>query len=302
MIILMERRKLVFAVVLLEDVFSKCISFCCKFFFDYEFFQQEKWFKAKTKKEKAIEKQTDSSSLRGIYDTWPSSALNVPQFGRQCAPATLQSYPVSPSDQQDLSQGYRTMPYQQFAPRYDAPYAYRNFSNQHAAMGRLNPTDDEHQSILSSSEVSPGDVMSLNKPAETISKPTKMTPQEKIEKLRRRQQMRAMLAIQKQQQRLAHQVSSGDYPFSGCSFEENQNFRMEKSDVEPDEISNTLPRYDPCSPNRECDPSRISSIESYSVEDSVLYQLQDIISRVCHFICPLFYHNLNNTLFYVVVI
>lgn len=188
------------------------------------------------------------------------------------------------------------MPCQHFAPRYDAPYAYRNF-NQHAVMGTLNPTDDKHQSILSSSEVSPGDVMSLNKPAETRSKPAKMTPQEKIEKLRRRQQMRAMLAIQKQQQRLAHQVSSGDYPLSGCSFEQNQNFRMEKSDVEPDEILNTLPCYDPCSPKKGCDPSRISSIDSYSVEDTVLYQLQDIISRVCHFICPLFYQNLNNGMY-----
>lgn len=239
----------------------------------------EQWSKIKSKQDQADDGRTASRLLRDIYDPWPSSAANVPQFGRQCAPAMVQNYSASFPGQQTFSQDISHMPYQHFPTPYGV-YAYGNFSNQHPVMDILNPTEDEHQPILSSSEASPGDVISLKKPAETTAKPTKMTPEEKIEKLRRRQQMRAMLAIQKQQQQLDRQAPSGEYPLPHMSCPEDQVQHIEKSDPDADEILRTLPCYDPGSPNKGDDSSRISSIDDYSVEDTVLYQLQNIISRL----------------------
>lgn len=239
-----------------------------------------KWSETQSKLEQATARITDSRLLRDVYDTWPSSAANVPQFSHQCSPAAVQNYPAAVPGQQQLLQEFRHIPYQHFSSPYGASYAYGNFTNQYPAMRMLKQTEDEHQSILSSSEVSVGDVISLNKPVGTTSKPTKMTPQEKIEKLRRRQQMRAMLAIQKQQQQLGHHASSGDYLRSRKSCTEDRIQHLEKTDLDADEILSTLPCYDPGSPNKGDDSSTISNTNDYSVEDTVLYQLQDIISRL----------------------
>jgi hypothetical protein len=98
-----------------------------------------------------------------------------------------------------------------------------------------------------------------------------MTPQEKIEKLRRRQQIQAMLAIQKQQQQLVHQK---------CS-QENQIQHVEGADLEVEDLS-TLASFDPNSPIEQDDSNTVSlAVNDYSMEDTVLYRLQDIISKVC---------------------
>jgi hypothetical protein len=98
-----------------------------------------------------------------------------------------------------------------------------------------------------------------------------MTPQEKIEKLRRRQQIQAMLVIQKQQQQLVHQK---------CS-QENQIQHVEGADLEVEDLS-TLASFDPNSPIEQDDSNTVSlAVNDYSMEDTVLYRLQDIISKVC---------------------
>ena len=65
------------------------------------------------------------------------------------------------------------------------------------------------QPLLSRYEASLGVMNPVSKSVDLV-KPLTMTPQEKIEKLRRRQQMQAMLAIQKQQQEFSHQVPSSN--------------------------------------------------------------------------------------------
>ncbi|XP_021774434.1 protein LNK2-like isoform X1 [Chenopodium quinoa] len=241
---------------------------------------KEKWSETQSKYELATDRLTDSRLLQDVYDNWPSSATNAPQFSRQCAPSTVENHSVSVPVQHQLSQEFRPFSYQNFSTPYGAPYACGNFTS-NPALRMLKHTEDENQSILSSSEVSPGDV--INKPVGSLgtsTKHTKMTPQEKIEKLRRRQQMRAMLAIQKQQQRLGHQASSGDYSRSRKSCLEDPVRHMENSDLEVDDILSIVPCYDPGSPNKGDDSSMISNIDDYSAEDTVLYQLQDIVSRL----------------------
>ncbi|KAL3622608.1 hypothetical protein CASFOL_034019 [Castilleja foliolosa] len=87
--------------------------------------------------------------------------------------------------------------------------------------------------------------------------PSAMTPKEKIEKLRKRQQMRAMLAIQKQQMQFGNQGSVSEH--SG----------MDGGKVEPN------------SPMEHYDPYSISAaFDNNSVEESVLYRLQDTIANM----------------------
>jgi hypothetical protein len=95
-----------------------------------------------------------------------------------------------------------------------------------------------------------------------------MTPQEKIEKLRRRQQMQAMLAIQKQQQQLVHQK---------CS-QENQIQHVEGAGPEVEDLS-TLASFDPNSPIEQDDSNTVSlAVNDYSMEDTVLYMLQELVT------------------------
>jgi hypothetical protein len=128
-----------------------------------------------------------------------------------------------------------------------------------------------HQPKVSSYKVSSGNANPINNLDDCPVKPQRMTPQEKIEKLRRRQQIQAMLAIQKQQQQLVHQK---------CS-QENQIQHVEGADLEVEDLS-TLASFDPNSPIEQDDSNTISlAVNDYSMEDTILYRLQDIISKVC---------------------
>ncbi|XP_047254194.1 protein LNK2 isoform X9 [Capsicum annuum] len=101
----------------------------------------------------------------------------------------------------------------------------------------------------------------FNKSQDASSKSLMMTPQEKIEKLRRRQQLRAMLAIQKQQQQFSYQTAK-----EGGSLEENLS---------------CIPSLDPSSPLEQGDSNTAClAVENSSVEDTAVYLLQDVISKL----------------------
>ncbi|XP_039118010.1 protein LNK2-like [Dioscorea cayenensis subsp. rotundata] len=72
------------------------------------------------------------------------------------------------------------------------------------------------------------------------SKPLTMTPQEKIEKLRRRQQMQAMLAIQQQQQQFGKQISGSDSLASQACSQKNQNQDASTSTIGVEESANKI--------------------------------------------------------------
>ncbi|GFP92448.1 hypothetical protein PHJA_001389000 [Phtheirospermum japonicum] len=87
--------------------------------------------------------------------------------------------------------------------------------------------------------------------------PPVMTPKEKIEKLRKRQQMRAMLAIQKQQMQFGNQGSVSEHS------------SMDGGKGEP---NSPVEHYDS---NTIC-----TAFDNCSVEESVLYRLQDTIAKM----------------------
>lgn len=90
--------------------------------------------------------------------------------------------------------------------------------------------------------------------------PLRMTPQEKIEKLRKRQQMRALLAISKQQQEFRNQPSCNSY----------------SNESQIDESLSTL-----ISPREWSDSdTRHMMMNTSSLEDTVLHQLQNVISTL----------------------
>ncbi|KAK8961783.1 hypothetical protein KSP40_PGU013945 [Platanthera guangdongensis] len=100
---------------------------------------------------------------------------------------------------------------------------------------------------------------SKHRKAGAVNKPSTMTPQEKIEKLRRRQQMQAMRAIQKQREQYDHQISGSDVT----------------------EHSQKLPSSD-ASSVAEQDQSQMisSSLDDHLAEEAIYYQLQDAMRKL----------------------
>ncbi|KAE8711872.1 Agglutinin-like protein ALA1, putative isoform 1 [Hibiscus syriacus] len=107
----------------------------------------------------------------------------------------------------------------------------------------------------------------------------------KIEKLRRRQQMRALLAIKKQQQQFTHKVPSTNHSIFENSSQENR-FQL----AEDVEDLSLLASFDPNSPLEKNDSNMVAvAIDDHSVEDSTLSATRynckvlqlDIRTRLC---------------------
>ncbi|KAJ6804664.1 uncharacterized protein M6B38_184145 [Iris pallida] len=121
----------------------------------------------------------------------------------------------------------------------------------------------------------------LNKMPELQSRQSSMTPQEKVEKLKRRQQIQAMLAIKQQQQQFSRQMNatknmttkgnsqeskSKDVVTSNMGIEENP-LKLPSSDM------NILMDYD--------ESQKISAlIDDSSLEETIYYQLQDALGKM----------------------
>nr|XP_017229331.1 PREDICTED: protein LNK2 isoform X2 [Daucus carota subsp. sativus] len=126
----------------------------------------------------------------------------------------------------------------------------------------------------SSSKVPSGRSKTLNKFPASSANPLTMTPEEKIKKLRRRQQLRAMLAIQKQQKQFGHDTS------------ESQQSIYQKYTI-PDQLQlaggnlevdvSTLNMNSPA----EQDYSGTMSLASDDCcpESAILYRLQNIVAK-----------------------
>ncbi|KAG1338403.1 protein LNK2 [Cocos nucifera] len=129
---------------------------------------------------------------------------------------------------------------------------------------------------------------SLGKPPDIPSRPLKMTPQEKIEKLRRRQQMQAMLAIQQQQQQLGHQIASNDSlgHQSGSPKKQGQESITDSAVV--DDGANK-PSASNMSILVDQDESQriLTSIDDHSLEESIYYEFQDVLGKldICVRLC-----------------
>ncbi|KAK8671327.1 hypothetical protein V6N13_037923 [Hibiscus sabdariffa] len=182
-------------------------------------------------------------------------------------------------NQQRQLQGSDSLQYQHISNTFVAPSIYGNLTNQYPTipvLPNIQSREIYHQPLLPCFEVSPVKSNPVNRSAPTAAKSSRMTPQEKIEKLRRRQQMRALLAIKKQQKQFTHQVPSTNHAVFQNTSQENQ-FQLAE-DVE-DLIP--LASFDPNSPLEKTDFDMVAvAIDDHSVEDTVLNQLQDIIAKL----------------------
>ncbi|XP_045819855.1 protein LNK2 isoform X3 [Trifolium pratense] len=226
-----------------------------------------------TRKKSQIKQE--EKDLQDFYGNWSSSATLARQFENQLTPSVLQSSPSSILGQPNKLQGPETL-YQNIINPYAAPSVYGNLTNTYPAMPMLSQIQSgnlRHQPVLSGYETSLSSVNALKSYAGSIN-PQTMTPQEKIEKLRRRQQMQAMLAIQKQQQVLGHQVPSTSKSVAQKCHPEIQSHLSDGTDPKIEDLS-TYP------PIEQVDSNTISlAIDDDFVEETILYRLQDVISKL----------------------
>ncbi|XP_022764807.1 protein LNK2-like [Durio zibethinus] len=211
--------------------------------------------------------------------TWTPTGNPLAQYENNLATSMVKSSPSSVVSQQRQLRGSDLLQYQHISNTFAATYG--NLTNQYPAipvLSNIQYGEFNQQPLLSCYDVSPGKANPLNRSFEAATKPLRMTPQEKIEKLRRRQQMQALLAIQKQQQQFTHEVPCTNQFLIPKSTQENQFQLVEGTDVE--DLS-TLASFDPNSPLEQDDSNTVSiAIDDYSVGDTVLYQLQDVIAKL----------------------
>ncbi|GKU98279.1 hypothetical protein SLEP1_g11301 [Rubroshorea leprosula] len=243
---------------------------------DNEFGQKKLW-----KFRKGSDEIVEGNMLQDFYNTWPPSGNLLGQYEDQMESFMVNSSPSPFVRPQKQLQGTDSLQFQQISTPFVVPSGYRNLRTPYPVMtvlSSIQPGEFKQQPVVSSYDAPPAKANAVNRSAKAPAKPLTMTPQEKIEKLRRRQQMQALLAIQKQQKQFSHQVSCTDHSISQKYAEENQTPHVEGNEV--DDLS-TLPSLDPLSPMEQDDSNTTSvAIDDYSVEETLLYRLEDIISKL----------------------
>lgn len=233
--------------------------------------------KKTSKSQNKPEEKSEGTYMQDFSITLPSTGSQFQQIDNQFSPSSLQMYPSSVLNQQ----------MQNIPNSYIASSSYRHSTNQYPAvpvLSQIHSKEIMQQPMPSGFEVSKcNDLKYKSKDSQV--KPLNMTPQEKIVKLRRRQQMQAMLAIQKQQQQFSHKIS--DHTGSqNCP----QSFlhHVEGANVDFDDNLGNLPSFDPNSPMEQDDSNSISmAINDNTIGDTIFYQLQDIVDgldmriRIC---------------------
>ncbi|CAI0461811.1 unnamed protein product [Linum tenue] len=224
---------------------------------------------------KKMMQRSELNSCPTAYPNWNTSGTPSGQFKDVLAPSIVQS--SAPVLKQQNQQGEpESIQYQQM--QISSPfvassgYGNVNIANPCSSMPLLSHAQSlefKNQSLLPGYDVSPNQ-SSINNLNGAAVKSKMMTSQEKIEKLRRRQQMRAILAIQKQQQQFINKRA----------WEETQ-VQQSSGDMEGVEDPSGLSTFELGSPPEQDDSSMVSlSVKDYGTEESTLHQLQDIIAKL----------------------
>lgn len=231
------------------------------------------------KSQKNLGVKSEARKLQMFGGSWSSYGTQLQQYDTQFAPDMGQ--PSSPKiNQQQQFHGPEFLQYKHFTnPLLTPEYAMEIQYPSMPASPLFQSGEGKHQHVPSGYEVSTSNSNPLNKRLSTPRKILNMTPQEKIEKLRRRQQIRAMLAIQKQQQQFTHQALCNDNCISPRSG--NQMQLMGGGCMELDESLSILPSLDQCSPMEQNDSNTVHmNVDNCSIEESILHQLQDVITKL----------------------
>jgi hypothetical protein len=151
-----------------------------------------------------------------------------------------------------------------------------------------NMQTEDHQtkpdvSSYGTSTDSPKHSNSIEKLQDVLSRPLTMTPQEKIEKLRRRQQMQALLAIQQQQQQFGQEGSGSDTMVPQSYSPRNKNPDSLASSIVIDENTNDFfPHELIPSSHKEVHKSSSVSDDPF-IEEKIYYQLQNALDKATHY-------------------
>ena len=229
--------------------------------------------------------------LQDSSNIWSPHGNQLQQYD-QIPPSVPHIGTASILSQQTQPQGPACSQYQQSSNSFVAPSMFGSIKNQYYTMtsSPKNYFMKDDQSVLSDYECSANTTSPLSGFPGTSTNPLRMTPQEKIEKLRKRQQMRALLAIQKQQQKFRHRVSTNDYSVAQKCLRKNQIELMHGGNTEAEENVSTLLPIDPISPieQDDCNTIPLAVDDYYSMEGSTLHQLQDAIAKVIKIVGPVF--------------
>ncbi|XP_073141884.1 protein LNK2 isoform X2 [Henckelia pumila] len=210
------------------------------------------------------QKSEENNEIRRLHDlgySCSSRASPSQQFSIHYAPSMVNQYPplvLSPHWQSQRAEPFQQ---KQFTGPFLSSTLYGNVFHYPAMsiLPQFHPVEGNHEI---------GNANSPNKSVDGAETPPTMTPKEKIEKLRRRQQLRAILAIQKQQQQFGNHISV-------------EHSTMEGENIEIDENLSISPSLDHSTSTEVNDSSAVSiPSDNRSVEESVLFQLQETISKL----------------------
>ncbi|PKI63010.1 protein LNK2 [Punica granatum] len=236
------------------------------------------------KGQKKQEGKNEGRISRDLYGAWSSAGNSSGQYEHhpQLAPSVMHACAPPAMSQLRNIPGLDSFHYQHIHNPYLYPHAFGNVPNPFPASPSVSHSLQsgklKGQAMVSGFEVSPVEVNPINKRVDSSDKPPTMTPREKIEKLRRRQQMQAMLAIQRQQEQFNNQAAS--YSMSQKGPVENQIQHVSGADFGIDDMS-TLPSVDTNSAVEQDDSNTISvAVADSAAEDIVLHRLQDVIAKL----------------------
>ncbi|KAG9443689.1 hypothetical protein H6P81_015029 [Aristolochia fimbriata] len=237
--------------------------------------RQRKFVKTRKKPEEVNEPKF----TQNVTGAWSPSVNQFQQYANARVPVSaLQSFPTS------VIGGSESMRYLQGTNPYmhtGHGYPVHQFPVM-PPLPNMHSDRDQHQMVLETySKISPDSRKHgclQKKLADVHTRPSVMTPQEKIEKLRRRQQMQAMLAIQRQQQKLGNQISGAEHK----NLNESQGQDLVSNSVEVDE--NAISIQSPLEMNLSLEQDESSktsmSIDVFSLAESIFDQLQDAIGKL----------------------
>lgn len=213
-----------------------------------------------------------------IYPKWQTSASSALQI----FPSPMHASQKNLVETASLRQVYPQFPY------IHAGYGYPlHHVPAMPYLSNLRPQAEQGKPLFVGYQI-PADVSNqphhISKPAVIPLRPPSMTPQEKIEKLRWRQQMQARLAVEHQQQQFDSQKTCKNH---SPVHKQPQNIHCEQAEVKPMEgltkvLQSPNPELDSLTPHEN---SRAVSELTYSDEDgsleaNVLHQLQNVIGRL----------------------
>lgn len=218
---------------------------------------------------------SEAGAFQDLYGQRTPSRNSPRKFVNQLAPSRSSMMAVN---LQSESQGSGTSHYPHMPNQYMATSGFGNLTNPYSTVPVLSAVQcPDIKNQLMHPSYNPATAISVNMGADASARPSTMTPQEKLEKLRRRQQMQAMIAIQRQQKQFSHQVPVADQSITqNC----RQDIPLQLVDKTNLHGLTTLPSFDPNSSLEVDDSGNVAAACDNSEEFSVLYRLQDVVAKV----------------------